>query len=95
MSGMKTLAATCYILGAMAELAGVVLIVSEILASQKTLRKWRAANPESHSGGSFGQQHILPEVVDGLLGKPAKRIAGVGLLVAGILTGMVGNFASL
>jgi hypothetical protein len=92
---MRALAIVCYLLSASAELIGIGLIVAEVRHSQVTLVRWRQANPTGDSGGSYAQLRLVNEIVSGLLGNRRRRILSVVLLVAGLLFGTVGNFASL
>lgn len=105
---MTIAAAVCFVLAATAEILGIVLVVTEIRKAQDTLRKWRGpASVRDLDEGPLrvfrwrdqvltgAQQDADDEVIAHLLGSQTNRWTAVGLLVAGVVLGTLGNFLSL
>jgi hypothetical protein len=93
---MRTWAIIWYLVAAVAESGGVVLIVLAFRENRKTLRDWINANPNKNEQGSWQQLLDLNGVVIKLLGANKwRQINAVALIVLGIVAGTFGNFASL
>jgi hypothetical protein len=100
-------AAVCFVVAALAELSGILLIVREAQAAQRALKEWRGpASVKDLDGSSAAfrrrdvtlahyQQEADDVVIAHLLGSQAKRWAAVALLFVGVLAGTLGNFLSL
>lgn len=93
---MRTLAIICYAVALLAESGGLVLVVLTLRADRSALLRWRAANPLNNEGGSYDQTPLVNQIVTQILDEPRwrQRVA-VGLIALGIVSGALGNFASL
>ena len=95
---MQIVAGTLFIVSAVAELGGVILIVRGIRSAKRKLD-----TPTEHiiDGGRPGDSHVrpprqsvgAPEVF--LLEAMERQGVAVALLVVGIVAGTVGNFLTL
>ncbi|TFV52653.1 hypothetical protein [Blastococcus sp. TF02A-35] len=92
---MTAAAVTCTLLALAAELVGIALLVREGKRATRSLQRWRAANPRNNPEGSYGQQMLLNDVIEHVLGSQARRGWAVTLLVAGVLLGTAGNLLGL
>jgi len=95
---MQIAAGILFIVSAVAELGGVILIVCGIMSAKKKLD-----TPTEHiiGGGGPGDSHVWPprQSVDSpevfLLEAMERQGVAVALLVVGIIAGTVGNFLTL
>lgn len=103
---MTAAAAICFAIAAVAEIAGIRLVVKEARRAQEALRRWRGPVSVELSGAMAAfhrrdvvttsiQQEADDEVIAHLLGSQAHRWTAVALLSVGILVGALGNFLSL
>ena len=83
------LAVLCYLVAVLAQLGGIALLVTEARRVGRILGGRRAADP-------LGTEHLeAGDVVDHLLGNRFDRVAGVALLVTGVVAGALGNVLAL
>jgi hypothetical protein len=92
---MTAAAVTCTLLALVAELVGIRLLVREGQRATQSLQRWRAANPRGNPEGSYGQQLLMNDVVEQVLGSQARRGWAIALLVGGVLLGTAGNLLGL
>ena len=93
---MRIYAIVCYIVAALAEAGGLVLVVLAFRNNRAVLNRWRLANPDNNDGGSWGQIAMLNRFVTDLLEQPRwrQRLA-VALILIGIVAGALGNLTGL
>lgn len=92
---MLTLTVAFFSVSLVAEGTAVALLFREAGGAQRSLRKWRDANPNNNENGSFGQTLLLNEIMEGLLGSPRTRFTAACLIAGGLIAGAAGNFTSL
>ena len=84
------LAVLCYLVAVLAQLGGIALLVTEARRVGRILGGRRAADPQVP-----GRQADAGDVVEHLLGNRFDRVAGVALLVTGVVAGALGNVLAL
>ena len=85
----------CYVVAALAQLAGLALLVKEVQRTGRALARWRATWEEAGEADSSRLRSELGAVVDHLLGNRFDRRSAVVLLVIGVVVGALGNLVSL
>jgi hypothetical protein len=87
------LAVVCWSLALVSELVGLALLVAEGRRTGRSLRRWRAVDPEDE--GLIATQRQLDALADVLAGNSFDRTAVVLLLGVGIVAGTVGNLLTV
>jgi hypothetical protein len=94
MSTAHVVATALLVLAALAEGAGVLMVVSEAKEARRLARRLAA---EAHPITGFNVQTLpgVAAILVDMLNGIRPRIRGVGLLVAGIVLGLSGNLVAV